>query len=508
MKRSLFIISLALLSSAAFAQSEYDALRFSRSFQQGTARSTAMGGAFGALGGDVSCLSANPAGMSVYKRGEFTFTPQFINTNTESMINGFQAEDSKFSFKIANVGFVQSNYDADKSGFKGWSWGVAFNRIMDFNGKRRVEGRNDRGSMLDAWKERSTGSALDGLDKFTAKLGYDCYLLDGDANVSNGWITAHDNGWFDNVFNPDGSCMYEETQKFVSKTKGGLNTWDFGVSGNYADKLYFGATIGLATLRYKQTSTYSEDDKNNRVGYKYWDFKENVNDVGAGVNLKAGVIYKPVNYLRVGAAVHTPTWYQVEDKYYSSVKAEYDEPVTWTEGDVERAGENPVESLSDHNEYKYNLMTPFKAILSAAFIAPGRGLLSVDYEYVNYSMTKFENEDFDSFEFDTQNQAIKDKLQGTSNLRVGAEVKCSPNVALRAGYAIYGNPCKYIDKTFERQIFSFGAGVGNEDVFFDLTGSYHLFETKKVLYESKSVYQDYDYKNKSLYITMTLGLRF
>jgi len=496
MKKSLLIISLTALSSALFAQSEYDdALRFSRSFVQGTARSTAMGGAFGALGGDVSCLATNPAGMSIYKRGEFTFTPQFINNKATSTINNFDADDSKFSFKIANVGFVQSNYNAEKTGFKGWSWGVAYNRLMDFNGKRRVYGRNDNGSMLDSWKERSAGIVNSKLDAYTSNLGYECYLLDEDGDFPNNYLTPHDAGWF---MQQDGG--YGEYQKFVSKTKGGLNSWDFAFSGNYADKLYFGFGIGVQTLRYKQTSTYSEDDKDNRVAYEYWDFKENIKDIGTGINVKAGVIYKPVNYLRFGAAIHSPSWYQIEDKYYSTAECYYDEAV--------EGRDQSCKAMSLDNEYKFNLQTPFKAILSAAFIVPGKGLLSVDYEYVDYSMIKLEDEDFSADEFDIQNEAIKDKLQGTSNLRIGAEVKCTPYCALRAGYALYGNPCQYVDKTFERQIFSFGAGFGDQDVFFDITGSYHLVETDKFLYESNNVSQSYKLKNNALYITMTLGLRF
>ncbi|MBQ5453230.1 MAG: hypothetical protein IIT56_09580, partial [Bacteroidales bacterium] len=403
-KRSLFIIPLTLISSTVFAQNEYDALRFSRSFQQGTARSTAMGGAFGALGGDVSCLATNPAGMSVYKRGEFTFTPQFINCNSTSTINGFEADDSKFSFKLANVGFVQSNYNAEKSGFKGWSWGIAFNRLMDFNGKRRVYGRNDNGSMLDAWKDRANGLTYDGLHsnglQYNVGLGYDCFLLDDDGDIKNGYLSPHDKGWF------GGQGGYGEYQKFVSKTKGGLNSWDFAVSGNFDDKVLFGASIGVETLRYKQTSTYSEDDVDDRVDYKYWDFQEKIQDVGTGVNLKAGVIFKPVNYLRFGAAIHTPSWYQVERKNYSEVIALYDDNLTYTNNNDEFiVVDNPKDTISSDNKFKYNLMTPFKAIASAAFIVPGKGLLSIDYEYVNYSMSQFSNEDYDSDVFEVQNEA-------------------------------------------------------------------------------------------------------
>jgi long-subunit fatty acid transport protein len=359
--------------------------------------------------------------------------------------------------------------------------------------------------MLDVWADNSDGLTPpfndkdDGyLNSYNSALAYHAYLLDNDNDRH--YYSPHSNGWHD----PNYVGGYGEIQEFVSKTKGGLNTWDLAISGNYADKLLFGASISLSTLRYKQTSTYSEDDDLGHFPYQHWDFDETIKITGGGVNLKAGVIYKPVNYLRFGAEIHTPTWYRIIDKYYTELKVSYDKQAV----DDKLVAKEQEEWLSPDEPYKYNLMTPFKAILSGAFIFPARGLLSVDYEYVNYSMTEYSNEDFDKHSFKEQNRAIEKKYEGAHNLRAGLEVKCTPNIALRAGYAVYGNPCKNVDKTFDRQIISGGIGFGDEDVFFDITGSYHLFETTEILYESANFYQDYNSKDKALYITMTLGLRF
>ncbi|MCR4560170.1 MAG: hypothetical protein K5685_08835, partial [Bacteroidales bacterium] len=376
MKKSIFILSsLTLLSSASFAQDEYDAARFSQTYQQGTARSIAMGGAFGALGGDVSCLSSNPAGMSIYKRGEFTFTPQFINVNSESNINGFNASDSKFSFKIANIGFVQANYNADKSGFKGWSWGIAYNRLADFNSKEYINGLNNNSSMFDEIKGIGVSFA------------YDNQLLYDDKNGNR--LNAHQKGWQDQTVSG-----YGELQKNKIKTKGGHNSWDFAFSGNFNDILYFGASLGVETLRYKSTNIYEEDaSKLSDIEYKYWKYKRNFEINATGINLKTGIIVKPVNFLRFGAAIHTPTWFGVDDKFYATMTTQY------------KTEEYPFETMTgNYNDYdplqKYNLQTPFKAIASAAFIAPGVGLLSFDYEYVDYSLMKFESEDFEDDGFD------------------------------------------------------------------------------------------------------------
>lgn len=489
MKKSIFFASLTLLSSAVFAQDEYDAIRFSQTYQQGTARSIAMGGAFGALGGDISCLSSNPAGMSIYKRGEFTFTPQFVNVNSESTINGQQASDSKFSFKIANVGFVQANYNAEKSGFKGWSWGIAYNRLMDFNSKEYIYGCNDNGSMLDNWSNQVNGMNPDylGEESVGAELAYKCQLLECKNNGD--YYNAHEKGWFDQTV-----YGYGEYQKNRIKTKGGHNSWDFAFSGNYNDIVYFGASIGLETLRYKSTNIYSEDASSlSDIEYNDWRFKRNFDIKAAGINLKTGVIVKPVNFLRFGAAIHTPTWFSgIEDKFYATMECDY------------KTGDKFTSMTDDDVLIKYNLQTPFKAIASAAFIAPGVGLLSFDYEYVNYSQAKFETEDFEDDAYADVNQMIKNVYRSTHNLRVGGEVKVSPFCSLRAGYAMYGNPDESIKGNYERMVGSFGVGLGNEDIFFDLTGSYHHYKTTKLLYDT----QFYDIKNKYVYITMTFGVRF
>ena len=67
MKKITYILFSLILSAPLFAQSEIDALRFSQEDIQGTARAMSMGGAFGALGGDQTGVSINPAGIAVYR---------------------------------------------------------------------------------------------------------------------------------------------------------------------------------------------------------------------------------------------------------------------------------------------------------------------------------------------------------------------------------------------------------------------------------------------------------
>src|SRR5665647_3550178 len=89
MKKLYFtIITLVGLISTLSAQYVDNALLFSEQNYGSTARSKAMGNAFGALGGDFGSLSINPAGIGIYQRGEVSVTLSNINNNTESTYLG------------------------------------------------------------------------------------------------------------------------------------------------------------------------------------------------------------------------------------------------------------------------------------------------------------------------------------------------------------------------------------------------------------------------------------
>ena len=486
MKKSVLIISAVIAASAVMAQNEDDALRFSQTYQQGTSRSAAMGGAFGALGGDLSILASNPAGMSIYKDGEFSFTPCFGNVHSKTTLNGFEKEDDKFAFKMGNIGFVTSHHNGKESGFSGFAFGMAYNRLNDFSANIAAYGRNDESSHLDFWTDRSQGSTIADLNDFADFRAYDCYLMD---------MIDSANCTYQNLHQRSGAS-YGEYQKLVKTVKGGINSWDFAFSGVISEQFYFGASLGIQTVNYKNISTYSEEDPNDVVDYDYWDFKEEQETRGSGINLKAGVIYKPLNFLRFGAAIHTPTYYALTDKYYTHMTAQLD-----TDIDAE-----VHESMPDKNNYEYNLFTPFKAILSGAFIVPNYGLVSVDYEFVDYTKCRFETNDEDNYDFYNENQACKDKFKATKNFRVGIE-GLAGQVAIRAGYAMYGNPYKFITDDIQRQVISGGLGFRGNDFYVDLTGTYHIYNTDCYLYEGNKPAM-YKVEKNHLYIMATVGFKF
>ncbi len=490
MKKSVLTISAIIAASAVMAQNEDDALRFSQTYQQGTARSAAMGGAFGALGGDLSVLSTNPAGMSIYKDGEFSFTPCFGNITTNNTINGFEKEDSKFNFKVGNIGFVTSHHNGNEGGFSGFAFGMAFNRLTDFSQKSIVYGRNDVSSHLDLWSQDSKGTNPD-------KLYWSNYLV-----YEGKLMTIVDSAdWVYSNMHQRVGASYGEYQQYNQTLKGGINSWDFAFSGVYAEKFFFGASLGIQSVNYKNTSTYSELDINDVVDYNDFDFKEKTETRGTGINFKAGVIYKPVNFLRFGAAIHTPTFYSLTNKYYYTISSSFD-------SDVDIASQYHV---SDKVDYEYQFISPFKAILSGAFVVPNYGLISVDYEYVDYTKAKFEINDEDNYDFVDENDAIKEKFKSTKNLRIGVEGLVG-QISLRGGYAIYGNPNKFVADDIQRQIISCGIGFRGDGFYVDFAGTYHIYNTEDYLYGSPLrtdlPSQTYKIDKNHLYMMATIGFKF
>ena len=488
MKKYIIALGVVALATAANAQNEYDALRFSQTFHQGTARSAAMGGAFGALGGDISVTAINPAGMSIYRGADICITPMVYNNTVKSTLNGRDEEDSKFGMKFASVGIVMGNDRGGKTtGFTNFAWGVTYNRLNDFSSNELLGAFNQSSSMLDRWKDMANHDVW---SDYTNGLALDSELMfDSIVNGNSTYFTPHDKEWGDGA-----TGGYGEYQSRSVTQKGGIGTWDFAISGAYNDMFFFGASLGVQSVNYKYTARYHEDDKDNLLPYEHWDYSEKLKINGGGVNLKLGLVVKPVQFLRVGAAFHTPTVYSLTDKYYTTVGNKFDNGFS-------------LEKESPNDAYNYDLVTPMKGILSAAFIVPGYGLVSFDYESVNYGKAKFQNDDFDDDDFSDQNSAIKSKFQKTNNIRLGLEGLAGP-VSIRAGYALYGNPYKFVSGNKQRQSLSFGLGLkGSEDFYIDLTATYHIYQTDAVLYEWADRMQMYNYDNRYLNVLLTVGVR-
>ncbi len=455
MKKISLIVLISLMSIITVnAQNEVDALRYSQTTFGGTARSMAMGGAFGALGADFSSLSTNPAGIAMYKKSEFTLTPSFYRGKTSSSFYGTSNDDSKYNLNISNVGLViafEPNKRISKSGWKNFQFGIGMNRYANFNNRMMIEGYNNSSSMLSMFADEAHGIAPSDLSSFDLGLAYDTDLI---------FDTVGNNEYHNDM--PNGGVLQSKSVT----TNGCINEIVLSFGANYNDKLYFGATIGLPQLRYFEESTYSETNTDYPDNYfNSFTYNQNLETKGNGINLKLGMIYRPADWVRIGAAIHTPTFYNyMRDKWSSSITSHFNDGKSYS-------------ADSPQGTFDYTLETPMRAIGSLAFIIGNYGVISGDYEYVDYSNAKLRSDDDD---FVDANNAIRNNYQDQSNIRLGTEWRVGPQFSIRGGYALYGSPYKSGINDAERTSYTGGLGYREQSFFVDF--AYVLTQSNEKYY--------------------------
>ncbi|MCX6271349.1 MAG: hypothetical protein NTU44_09060 [Bacteroidetes bacterium] len=487
MKKLVIIFSALILASfSLFSQNEDDALRYSFLNFGSTARSMGVGGAFGALGADFSTLSTNPAGIGLYKTSEFTFSPSMFVGKTSSSYMGKTYDDSRYNFNLGNVGLVLSfptGTQLNSTGWKNIQFGFGINRNNNFNNRITLEGQNFSSSLLDTWVTYADGNNIDNLNAYDVDLGFKTWVLDTIA----GQPTKY------KAMVPGGGLM----QRKSVNTSGSMNEWVVSMGANYDDKLYFGATLGFPFLKYNEESTYSELALASDIGFdnfREFTYHQNLETTGSGFNFKFGMIFKPIDWIRIGAAVHTPTYfYNMHDNYNTTVKSTFDNADTYTE-------------KSPDGSYDYKLNTPMRAIGSLAFIIGKFGLVSADYEFVDYSEARLRSSNGDEF-FD-QNQAILDKYTTAGNLRVGTEWRVN-EFNIRAGYALYDSPFKSGLNDAKRTSYTAGFGIKQASYFLDFAYIYTQSKQDYYLYYADFVPSAYaNNKTVTQNFIMTLGFKF
>src|SRR5690606_18843465 len=156
--------------------------------------------------------------------------------------------------------------------------------------------------------------------------------------------------------------------------RGGITDVSISFGGNYMEKLMLGATIGIPSIRYIRDVTLREEDASGDPDndFSYFEYTESLKTTGTGINLKIGAIYNITNNFRLGAAFHTPTLYGMNDVQNRSI-------ISHTEGFKDYLGDdpNPVTHVdAPANEYQYSMITPWRAVLSAAGIIGKHGFIS------------------------------------------------------------------------------------------------------------------------------------
>ena len=473
------IIALFLGMQILSAQNEVDILRFSQNFNMGTARSVGMGGAVGALGGDITSLSVNPAGLGIYRSSELTITPSFNWNVTSSDFLNETNVDRQRSFNLANFGYVSFNDLNHESGWISTSFAFGYNNLNNYNQKIFMAGINNLNSFLDDFNDipddTESGDYL-----FYKDLAFQDSLLVFDNSTQK----------YSTDFKIDG---YGQVQERLLTSSGSTGEYAFSFGANYNHRFYFGSTLGVQRVNYDRSFVHTEADPDNKIGYvDKFIFNEDQSTRGFGFNLKLGAIVRPLDFLKVGAAFHVPTMYFLKDRFTTDLTAYYDDY-------------SPKTASSPLGENNYRIISPYKIVVSASGTIGKVALLSVDYEFIDYSSAKIESE---KDRFTDANDAVKVLYKSASNIKAGGEVRFS-SIYLRGGYAFYGSPYALVDPAANEShnVFSGGIGYRGSFTFVDLSLSRNSFEQAYYMYKSQVANGAVNTSDAN-HLLLTVGFKF
>ena len=433
MKKIIVAVAVILSCSNIIAQSEFEALKYTQTDINGTARYMGMAGAFGALGGDASSIMDNPAGLGIYRKSEiagglnysFQSTDSKWNQQSSSTSNLYKTRFNNFSLIFSTPTWRQ---ESGTSGLVSSNFSFTYNRLKDFNRSLNIKSGLSESSITDYMSTYSQGYTVNQLGKDINTLfddpgiaalsiyGFQGYLMD--SLSSDSWTSA---------INQKITPLYKLTER------GHLDEYSFGWAGNFNNIFYLGATVNIKSLNYTGMSIYSEgfgSQGSMLLG-------DTTYTKGTGVSLNIGAIVRPTDFLRLGLAIQTPAIFSVDEEYYSTL-------------DYKRADINKYGTIVGNSDNKsYQLQSPTKINASAAYIIGTKALISAEYDYsFNSSIRYINNKSSDVYDYSAENAGMKDVANNSRTIKLGGEYKLTDNFSLRAGFANTNNSTKSAAEKF------------------------------------------------------------
>ena len=498
-------------------------------FGFGTARSMSMAGAFTSLGADMASMGINPAGLGMYRSNDFSFSPLMGFQNAENNATAW-GENKQSRFAVSNIGVVFNLYENSKTSLVSVSMGLGYNRIADFNYRYGFTSQSGASSA----PYRSIA------DAFSLMMGQSGLFPDNNGALNYdfrdayywGGILAYNNWLLDDGEDEYGRFYTTADRLGVNagvghtanmQSRGSIGEYDVSFGLNFGSKLYLGFTWGIQSVRWMRQMYYGEDYiysstpvYSDGVPLKnpaqWMDYNQAVEVTGSGMNAKFGLIYRPWEALRVGVAVHTPTHYVLERSYQAYMASNFNPA-----GDI-------TEALEDYGENTWDFWSPARLMFGASYTFGRFAVVSVDYERDWYNGMRVSRVPF-GFDLtkDDYRKEFTDNYKGSNTLRIGAEVKPLPNLALRAGYGVADGALRKDESLYynapitkRTTCYSAGAGFALGAVTIDLAYQ-HLNnqQTEYLLYyaidemgifDTASPYYRTDLKRN--YFTLSFGYKF
>lgn len=456
MKKTVITILMAFFVISGYSQSAYSAMMLSENDYEGTARTAAMGNAFTALGGDLGAVSINPAATAVAKYSQVTLSPGIsIISSTAAGVSPYENGDlpyfektmksTRALFNLPNIGVAMTFNTGRKTGVKSFSAAFVMNKTASYGQNVYAAGTNSTTSFIGqmAYEASVNGYPSSSLASDNA---FDIMPWKPVIGYKTGMIEPYEDIYVaatEKVYNDKTAFMGGTVQQNYGRNISG-NKYDyllnFGL--NISDFVYIGLNLGLTSANYSYSEYFTEkaiDPSEFEIGYvdndgnpipsltKYFDkmkYSSSYHYSGMGYFAKLGVIVTPIEGVRIGAAIQTPTAMSVNESWEES-------------GETEFTGANggKYSSESPYGENKWSFSSPFHANVGVAYTFNKVGLISLDYELSDYGSIKYRNSAYtDRDILEDINDEIRNSYGVAHKVRVGGEFKPIPALALRAGY--------------------------------------------------------------------------
>ena len=455
MKKILLAAALLAASVAAGAQNMYDAINFSDNNYIGSAKTMALGGAVTALGGDIGTVVFNPAGSAVAGYSQFAITPGLSISSVQSYYspegeNAYGSPDgyTKSRFTLPNVGLTVNYSTGRRYGVRSLTFGLLSSQTANYNFASQGFGTNSRTSKIAEFADAAWGYSEDILKEYNSFNNSDVpwdilAAYQGGMYGPYGWDGLY--AGVTEAISPNGDYHFVPgtlAQSSYRNKRGSKNDLIMNFGMNISDRVYLGFNLGLPTARYRYSESFYEtaidpdqflisydDGYDTRFlsGSYYYQYLAEM----AGIYAKVGVIFRPMDGVRLGATFQTPTAYTISEVWQYSTSTSFDDDY-YNDG-----------VTSPQGEYSYMLRSPYRASFGAAFTFGSKGFVSVDYELADYSVMRFRAIHEDRMAEDTflaQNWTNKYFAGVSHAIRLGGELKLTPEWALRGGYSVTTSP--------------------------------------------------------------------
>ena len=456
---------LTIFPYLAYSQDITDAINWSIENESGNARYSAMGGAFGALGGNLSAISSNPASGAVFELSRFggslVSNINQTKSNFKSNINNVTSQNANYQIGLVYVFKNYGSGDLNK-----FSIGLNYQSQNNYNQDIKISGRNN--NSIDNFflnnaqginlNDISVGSneSVSGVYRWLgnnigyyaqqAFLGYQSYLLSYDSDTNSYYSLAK----YNNGLDQDNSTIIEGYNNIAS-----LN-----LSWQYKDNLYMGINLNFHDILYEKENKHIETNFDDDSAITRIDFRNYLSTVGNGISIQGGIIYK-AGSLRFGLSYKSPTFYAFEDNL--------DQYLETSSIDTDGISYTDIVDPRVTNIYEYNFKSPSKFTFSSGAVINNMILLNLDVTSKNYSKSSFKHQ-FDGVYTDLNN-AISRNLTNVLDYNIGTEIKIN-NFSLRGGYKIINSPYESIDENyFNASSIGLGYNFRSSTVDFALVNS-------------------------------------